>query len=234
MGLYRIVCDMKMMTALSTRPLPQFPAAAPPSDIAMTACAKSRKIFCAGAASIVHKTYTTTSNTRTVKSDGEPPCAWNISWSEGSAEIEVPVVGGTMVRVVKRKLTIVRTVGGSWSRMIRMARTSRRGHADRMVVATVSKLLGCWMEELFTALHPALRGTSADVGDSRAPFARPQRSLSWPSWDVSEEVRARPSVDLAGGAACISTCARGCVRSSGVAGNVIGNSFRSSAVSGGV
>jgi hypothetical protein len=78
-----------------------------------------------------------------VNREGVPPEPWNISVKDGKADMadsDVPVCGGTNVKVAKRKCTMVRTVGGSWRRMIRMARTSRRGQDERMVVVRVSTL----------------------------------------------------------------------------------------------
>lgn len=78
-----------------------------------------------------------------VKSEGVPPEPWKMSVKEGKAERAergVPACGGTNVRVAKRNWTMVRTVGGSWRRMMSMARTSRRGQEERMVVAMVNML----------------------------------------------------------------------------------------------
>jgi hypothetical protein len=123
--------------------VPPLPAAAPPSDIAMTACARSNEKFCTGTHNSSHIIRMKTSAKRIVKREGVPLEPWNMSARDGRAERadrDVPVCGGTKVRVAKRKWTMVRTVGGSWSRMMRMARTSRRGQDERMVVATVSML----------------------------------------------------------------------------------------------
>jgi hypothetical protein len=130
--------QMKMLLVV---PLPL--AAAPPRAIAMTAWARSKKKFCTGTHSSSHITKMMASAKTMVNSEGVPLDPWKMSGREGKAERAVkgvPACGGTKVRVAKRNWMTVRTVGGSWRRRMRMARTSRRGQDERMVVATVSML----------------------------------------------------------------------------------------------
>jgi hypothetical protein len=134
-----------MMTTQMKMPfvVPALPAAAPPRAIAMTACARSRKKFCTGTQRTSHTRRMEASAAIVVKREGVPPEPWKMSVKEGnaeSAESGVPAWGGTNVSVAKRNWTTVRTVGGSWRRIIRMARTSRRGQDVRMVAGTASRL----------------------------------------------------------------------------------------------
>jgi hypothetical protein len=111
--------------------------------MAMTAWARSKKKFCTGTQSRSHSRSIRASAKTMVNSEGVPPEPWKMSVKEGKAERAergVPACGGTKVSVAKRNWTMVRTVGGSWRSMISMARTSRRGQEERMVVATVNML----------------------------------------------------------------------------------------------
>jgi hypothetical protein len=108
-----------------------------------------------------------------------------MSVKEGKAERAergVPAWGGTNVRVAKRNCTTVRTVGGSWRRMMRMARTSRRGQDERMVAVTVSRLTG-------GVLVPLVLGRVSELGaESRLSYGR---QPSRPSSETSDPARAR-------------------------------------------
>jgi hypothetical protein len=105
---------MKHMNMLFV--VPFLPAAAPPSAMAMTACARSKKKFCTGSQRTSHTTSMMASANIVVKSEGVPPEPWKMSVKEGNAERAergVPAWGGTKVSVANRNCTTVRTVGGS-------------------------------------------------------------------------------------------------------------------------
>lgn len=105
------------------------------------------------------------------------------------AERGVPAWGGTKVRVAKRNCTTVSTVGGSWRRIMRMARTSRRGQDERMVVATVS-MFGV---KAGGVLFPGAGERSSELEGAESSQGR---QASRPSSETSELARARSSSAL--------------------------------------
>jgi hypothetical protein len=104
---------MIAMQLLMLALVPPLDDAAPPSDMAITACARSSAKFCAG----VHKNRKgrnmSMSRKTTVWNDGAPLTPIRTSLIDGILAIEVPLVGDTNVRKAKRNCTMEMMVGGS-------------------------------------------------------------------------------------------------------------------------
>jgi hypothetical protein len=145
-----------------------------------------------------------------VKREGVPPEPWKMSVKEGKAERAergVPAWGGTKVSVANKNCTTVRTVGGSWRRMMRMARTSRRGQDVRMVAGTES-MLAMEMEADLEALVSARRRAEG-MGSKGplVPLSYERHASTVLSSEASDAARVRSPLRPFGAAAMVLTWA---------------------------
>ena len=129
-----------------------------------------------------------------------------MSVKEGKAERAergVPAWGGTKVSVANKNCTTVRTVGGSWRRMMRMARTSRRGQDVRMVAGTES-MLAMDMEavlEVFVSARRRAEGMGSK--GPLEPLSYERQASTGLSSEASEAARVRSPRRAEGAAAMV-------------------------------